>query len=66
MLCECRESDCASIVLIGRERYEELRETGFFTAPGHAIDDAEPTLREGDYWLHRPVGHSSSPSRAHT
>lgn len=59
MLCECRDPGCASIILIARERYEELRDEGFFTAPGHPIEDAEPALREDGYWLHHSSGTSS-------
>jgi hypothetical protein len=56
MLCECSDQRCQAIVLVGLERYDELRETGFFTAPDHEVDDAEPALREESYWVQRPVG----------
>jgi hypothetical protein len=54
MLCECSDPRCQSIILIGLERYGDLRETGFFTAPDHTIDGAEPGLREDGWWLHEP------------
>lgn len=53
MLCECGDPDCQTIILIGLDRYQELRETGFFTTADHTIDDAEPALREDGYWLQR-------------
>ncbi len=53
MLCECSNPRCQTIVLIGLDRYHELRESGFLTAAGHAIEDAEPELREDGYWLQR-------------
>ena len=56
MLCECSDERCQAIVLVGLDRYAELRESGFFTAPDHAVDDAEPAVREGGYWLQRPAG----------
>jgi hypothetical protein len=43
MLCECSDPDCKSIILIGLDRYDRLRTSGFFTAPDHTIEDAEPT-----------------------
>ena len=55
MLCECSEPGCQSIVLIGLGRYDELRETGFFTVPDHPVEEAEPALRADDYWLQRPL-----------
>jgi hypothetical protein len=55
MLCECSDPDCEAIVLVGPERYAELRDTGFFTAPDHRVDDAEAALREDGYWLQRPL-----------
>lgn len=63
MLCECSDPSCHSILLIGLERYAELRDEGFFSAPGHAIDDAEPGLREDGYWLHRPHERTGAPTR---
>jgi hypothetical protein len=54
MLCECSDPRCQAIVLIGLERYADLRETGFFTAPDHTIDGAVPGLREDGWWLHEP------------
>lgn len=59
MLCECSDPSCRSILLIGLERYDELRDAGFFTAPGHTVDDAAPELREDGYRLHRPHGPSA-------
>jgi hypothetical protein len=56
MLCECSDPQCGSIVLLGLERYGELRESGFFTAPDHAVEDAEPALREAGYWVQGPAG----------
>lgn len=53
MLCECSNPRCRTIVLIGLDRYHELRESGFLTAAGHVIDDAEPALREDGFWIQR-------------
>jgi hypothetical protein len=55
MLCECSAPDCQAIVLVGLERYGELRETGFFTAPDHTVEDAQPALQEDAFWLQRPL-----------
>jgi hypothetical protein len=35
MLCECGDPGCRSIVLVGLDRYAELREAGSVVAPGH-------------------------------
>lgn len=59
MLCECSDPGCQAIILIGLERYDELRESGFFTAVGHTIENAGPALREDGYWLQRPPGRSA-------
>lgn len=64
MLCECSDPRCQSIFLIGLERYDELRDTGFFTAPDHGIEDAEPAEREGAYWLQRPLFQGGAPRRS--
>jgi hypothetical protein len=61
MLCECSDPGCHSIILLDRERYEELRADGFFTIPGHSVDGAEPALRENGFWLQR--GGTSSRAR---
>jgi len=63
MLCERGDPSCHSILLIGLERDDELRDTGFFTAPNHTIDNAEPGLREDGYWLHRPRERGGAPTR---
>jgi len=55
MLCECSDPDCRSIILVALDRYHELRPSGFFTAPSHGIEDAEPALREDGYRLQRPT-----------
>jgi hypothetical protein len=56
MLCECSDPRCETIVLIGLDRYHEVRESGFITAPGHTVEDAEPALREDGFWLQRATG----------
>jgi hypothetical protein len=39
MLCECSESDCRTIIMVGLDEYRKIRQVdGFLTAPGH---DAE-------------------------
>ena len=55
MLCECSDPSCRSIFLIGLDRYEELREDGYLTFPGHTVDGGEPTARDDGYWLQRPA-----------
>jgi hypothetical protein len=54
MLCECSRSGCQTIVLIELDRYQELRERGYLTAPDHSVDGADPIAREDGYWLHQP------------
>ena len=46
MLCECSDPGCRSIVLIGLDRYAELRKLGFLTAPAHPLEDVGPA-RDG-------------------
>ncbi len=58
MLCECSEPDCQTIVLIDLERYQELRERGYLTAPEHPDEDAAPIAREDGYWLHQQARRS--------
>lgn len=64
MLCECSDAGCRSIILVGLDRYQELRASGFFTTPGHTIDDAEPALERDGYWLQRPLMRGGGRSRA--
>jgi hypothetical protein len=55
MLCECSSGGCQAIVLIELERFQDLRERGYLTAPEHSVDHAAPAAREAEYWLHRPT-----------
>lgn len=55
MLCECSDPRCQTIISIGLDRYHELRDSGFLTAAQHAIEGAEPALREDGFWLQRPL-----------
>ena len=55
MLCECSEHGCQTIVLIELDRYQQLRERGYLTAPEHPVEDAAPIVREDGYWLHQPA-----------
>lgn len=55
MLCECSDPRCQAIILVGLDRYHELQDSGFLTAAQHAIEDAEPALREDGFWLQRPL-----------
>jgi hypothetical protein len=61
MLCECSDPHCQSMLLVALERYDELREIGFFTTPDHTVDDAEPALREDGYWVQRPLMRGGEP-----
>ena len=53
MLCECSDPRCRHIFLIDLDGYAALRNTGFFTVPTHAVEDAEPAYQESDYWVQR-------------
>jgi len=55
MLCECSDPGCQTIFLIELDRYQELRERGYLTAPEHAVEDAAPITREDGYRLHQPT-----------
>jgi hypothetical protein len=55
MLCECSDPGCRTIVLVELDRYQQLRERGYLTAPEHPVEDAAPVAREDGYWLHRPT-----------
>ena len=55
MLCECSDPACQSIFLIELDRYQELRENGYLTSPGHTLDGCEQTAREDGYWVQRPT-----------
>lgn len=58
MLCECSDPGCETIVLIDLDRYQELRERGYLTAPEHPVEDAAPIAREDGYWLHQQARRS--------
>lgn len=55
MLCECRASDCRTVVLIGLDDYRKIRRScaTFFTAPGHDAGGAELEQRLPDYDIRR-------------
>ena len=55
MLCECSDPNCQTIVLISLDRWEELRGSGFLTAPNHRIGHATLAARDDGYWLQRPT-----------
>ena len=58
MLCECSDPGCETIVLIDLDRYQELRERGYLTAPEHPVEDAAPIARGDGYWLHQQARRS--------
>jgi hypothetical protein len=52
VLCECSDSGCTAVLLIGISEYAEVRGCSglYLTLPGHQLDDARSEERDG-YWL---------------
>jgi hypothetical protein len=55
LFCECDEPECRELVLISRERFDQIRrEPGLYvTAPGHRPEHSQRAASEPDYWLVR-------------
>jgi len=54
MLCECSDPTCAAVFAIDLDEYWHARRDYpgcVLTAPGHAVDSADPALKLDDYWL---------------
>jgi len=50
MLCECSDPACRQIFLIKLERYREICDGGYLTAPEHELDGHARVLEEQDFW----------------
>jgi hypothetical protein len=59
MLCECTESACRTIVMIGLGEYYAIRRShdSILTAPGHLVDGATLETRTSQYEVRR-IGRS--------
>ena len=55
MLCECDAPECRALVLIALEDYREIRRNrdNFFSAPGHASEEAELVKETPNYEVRR-------------
>lgn len=49
-ICECGAGDCAKLVQISREKYEEVRGDSclFFVAPGHELTEFEDVVEHDE------------------
>jgi hypothetical protein len=47
MLCECSDSECRTVVMVGLEDYHAIRrdDDALVTAPGHAVGESRAELR---------------------
>ncbi|HEY6101497.1 MAG TPA: hypothetical protein VIW03_18810, partial [Anaeromyxobacter sp.] len=49
-VCECGNADCAEVLRVGLERYEQVRQDArlFLVRPGHEIVDVEDVVQRED------------------
>lgn len=55
MLCECGQSGCSQLVLIGLDEYRSLRADArrYLTAPEHRLEAATVETKQPGYWQQR-------------
>jgi hypothetical protein len=52
-VCECGNAECAEVLRVDLERYEEVRQDAclFLVCPGHEITDVEDVVQREDAFL---------------